>query len=143
MARATPRSLRACPQCLTSCAAHRPSIAADSLSAALCKLCADDADDIIRRSTVLFAHYGMVPTRNNRDVAPEDRPVENRHEHVKDRINQAPMLRGSYDFDTLDAYHVFVAGVITEHNRLHADAIKIERESRTIGTMPTSAPCIC
>jgi hypothetical protein len=110
----------------------------DSLSAAFCNLCADDADDITRRFAALVAHYGMVPTRNNRGVAHENGSIESRHGHVKDRIDQALLLRGSSDFATLDAYRVFVARVIAEHNRRHADAIEIERAH--LHALPPSAP---
>lgn len=110
----------------------------DSLSAAFRNLCADDADDITRRFAALVAHYGMVPTRNNRGVAHENGSIESRHGHVKVRIDQALMLRGSYDFATLDAYRVFVAGVIAEHNRRHADAIEIERTH--LRALPPSPP---
>ena len=99
----------------------------DSLSAAFRNLCADDAGDITRRFADLTAHYGMLPTRNNRGVAHENGSIESRHGHVKDRIDQALMLRGSRGFDTLDAYRSFVAGVIADHNRRHADTIEIER----------------
>ena len=110
----------------------------DSLSAAFRNLCADDADDLTRRFAALTAHYGMVPTRNNRGVAHENGSIESRHGHVKDRIEQALMLRGSSNFVTLDAYRAFVAGVIAEHNRRHADAIEIERAH--LRGLPPSAP---
>ena len=110
----------------------------DSLSAAFRNLCADAAGDITRRFAALAAHYGMVPTRNNRGVAHENGSIESRHGHLKDRIGQALMLRGSYDFATLDDYRIFVAGVIAEHNRRHADAIDIERAH--LRALPPSPP---
>lgn len=64
-----------------------------------------------RRFAALVAHYGMVPTRNNRGVAHENGSIESRHGHVKDRIDQALMLRGSSDFATLEVYRAFVASV--------------------------------
>ena len=110
----------------------------DSLSAAFRNLCADAAEDLTRRFTALAADYGMTPTRNNRGVAHENGSIESRHGHVKDRIEQALMLRGSSDFVTLDVYRAFVAGVIAEHNRRHADAIEIERAH--LRDLPPSAP---
>jgi hypothetical protein len=99
----------------------------DSLSAAFRNLCHDQAEDLTRRFAALAAHDGMTPTRNNRGVAHENGSIESRHGHLKDRIAQALMLRGSVDFDTLAAYRAFVAGVIADHNRRHGDAIEIER----------------
>ena len=111
----------------------------DSLSAAFRNLCADDAGDITRRFADLTAHYGMLATRNNRGVAHENGSIESRHGHVKDRIDQALMLRGSRGFDTLDAYRSFVAGVIADHNRRHADTIEIERAHlRALPPAPSS-----
>ncbi len=69
----------------------------------------------------------MTPTRNNRGIAHENGSIESRHGHLKDRIEQALMLRASTDFDTLDVYRTFVAGVVADHNRRHRDAVEIER----------------
>jgi hypothetical protein len=99
----------------------------DSLSAAFRNLCRDQSEDLTRRFAALAAHYGMTPTRNNRGVAHENGSIESRHGHMKDRIDQALMLRASTDFDTLDAYRTFVASVVADHNRRHRDAIEIER----------------
>ncbi len=110
----------------------------DSLSAAFRNLCVDDAEDVTRRFAALAEHYGMIPTRNNRGAAHENGAIESRHGHLKDRIDQALMLRGSRGFDTLDAYRTFVAGVVADHNRRHADAIEIERAH--LRALPPAAP---
>jgi hypothetical protein len=99
----------------------------DSLSAAFHNLCANDAEDLTRRFAALTAHYDMVPTRNNRGVAHENGSIESRHGHVKSRIEQALLLRGSSDFERLDDYRTFVGRVIADHNKRHADAIKVEQ----------------
>ena len=112
----------------------------DSLSAAFRNLCADQAEDLTRRFAALAAHYGMTPTRNNRGIAHENGSIESRHGHIKDRIEQALMLRGSADFDALDAYRAFVAGVVADHNRRHGDAIEIERAHLRI--LPPAPPVI-
>ena len=110
----------------------------DSLSAAFRNLCTDDAEDLTRRFAALAAHYGMVPTRNNRGVAHENGAIESRHGHLKDRIAQALLLRGSSDFATLDNYRTFVSGVIADHNRRHAGAIDIERAH--LRALPPASP---
>lgn len=110
----------------------------DSLSAAFRNLCSDQAEDLTRRFAALTAHYGMTPTRNNRGIAHENGSIESRNGHVKDRIEQALLLRGWADFDTLDAYRAFVAGVIADHNRRHGDAIEIERAH--LRDLPPASP---
>jgi len=108
----------------------------DSLSAAFRNPAMPDAEDLTRRFAALVAHYGMVPTRNNRGVAhetcpwtlvPRDGAIESRHGHVKTRITQALLLRGSSMFADLEAYRTFAAGVIGQHNRRHAAMIDAER----------------
>ena len=99
----------------------------DSLSAAFRNLAIPDAEDLTRRFAALAAHYGMVPTRNNRGVAHENGAIESRHGHVKTRVAQALLLRGSPMFDDLEAYRAFVAGVVGQHNRRHGAMIDAER----------------
>jgi len=99
----------------------------DSLSAAFWNLALPDAEDLTRRFTALVAHFGMVPTRNNRGIAHENGAIESRHGHFKTRLAQALLLRGSAVFDDLERYRAFVAGVIGQHNRRHAAMIDAER----------------
>src|ERR1019366_388951 len=99
----------------------------DSLSAAFRNLATPDAEDLTRRFAALVSHFGMLPTRNNRGVAHENGAIESRHGHVKTRLAQALLLRGSSSFDDLDAYRAFVAEVVGQHNRRHAAMIDAER----------------
>src|SRR5215217_7735906 len=87
----------------------------DSLSAAFRNLAADAAEDITRRYAALCGHYGMIASRNNRGLAHENGAIESRHAHIKSRLDQALLLRGSRDFESLDAYRAFVAEVVAEH----------------------------
>jgi hypothetical protein len=108
----------------------------DSLSAAFRNLTKPDADDLTRRFEALVTHFGMVPSRNNRGVAHENGAIESRHGHVKKRIAQALLLRGSSSFDDLDAYRAFVADVVSQHNRRHATMIDAERT--VLRSLPTA-----
>ncbi len=99
----------------------------DSLSAAFRNLAKPDADDLTRRFAALVAHFGMLPTRNNRGIAHENGAIESRHGHLRKRIAQALLLRGSNSFDDLDAYRAFAADVVAQHNRRHAAMIDAER----------------
>src|ERR1035437_4955250 len=92
----------------------------DSLAAAFRTLPKPDAAALPRRFEALVTHFGMVPTRNNRGVAHENGAIESRHGHVKKRIAQALLLRGSASLHALDAYRAFAADVVGQHNRRHA-----------------------
>jgi len=99
----------------------------DSLSAAFRNLGKDAAEDITGRYRALCEHYGMEATRNNRGVAHENGSIEGPHGHLKRRIADALALRGSRDFETLDAYRRFVAEVVGRANAHRSRAIEAER----------------
>ncbi len=99
----------------------------DSLSAAFCNLGKDAVEDMTGRYRALCEHYGMEATRNNRGVAHENGSIEGPHGHLKRRIADALALRGSSDFETLDAYRRFVAEVVGRANAHRSKAIEAER----------------
>jgi hypothetical protein len=98
----------------------------DSLSAAFRNLDDDTRQDQTRRYQALCAHYGMEPTRNNRGVAHENGSIESPHGHLKQAIEDALLLRGSRDFDTLDAYRRFVDEIVGRGNARHRKRLDIE-----------------
>ena len=57
----------------------------------------------------------------------ENGAIESRHGHLRKRLAQALLLRGSNSFDDLDAYRAFAADVVGQHNRRHAAMIDAER----------------
>jgi len=75
----------------------------DSLSAAFCNLDHDAQEDLTQRYQALMRHYDMIPTRNNLGVAHENGSIESSHGHLKKALQDALLLRGSRDFDHLDA----------------------------------------
>jgi len=99
----------------------------DSLSAAYKNLAKDAQEDLTERYQDLCRYYGMEPTRNNRGVSHENGAVESPHGHIKRRIDQALMLRESYDFESIDAYRQWLDGLIRRFNRRCADALAVER----------------
>ena len=88
----------------------------DSLSAAFRNLDDDMRQDQTRRYEALCAHYRMEPTRNNRGLAHENGSIESPHGHLKRAIEDALLLRGSRDFDTLEAYRRFIDEVVGRRN---------------------------
>jgi hypothetical protein len=99
----------------------------DSLSAAFRNLDADAQQDQTHRYEALCAHYGMEPTRNNRGVAHENGSIESPHGHLKQAIEDALLLRGSREFDTLGAYRRFVDEIVGRRNARNAKRLDLER----------------
>ena len=97
----------------------------DSLSAAYRNLDPDQREDATVRYAALCAHYGMAPTRNNRGESHENGAVEVAHGHLKRALEDALLLRGSRDFDTLADYRALVDEVVSRRNshlRVRVDA---------------------
>jgi hypothetical protein len=101
----------------------------DSLSAAFRNLADDTRQDQTRRYEALCAHYDMEPTRNNRGVAHENGSIESPHGHLKQAIEDGLLLRGSRDFDTLDAYRRFVDEIVGRRNARNRKRLDIERSA--------------
>jgi transposase InsO family protein len=99
----------------------------DSLSAAFRNLDADTKQDQTRRYEALCAHYGMEPTRNNRGLAHENGAIESPHGHLKQAVEDALLLRGSRDFDTLEAYRRFLAEIVGRRNARLKKRLALER----------------
>ena len=88
-------------------------------------------EDLTRRYEALCAHYGMTPTRNNPGVAHENGSIESSHGHLKKALEDALLLRGSRDFDDLDAYRRFVDEVVGRRNANNRKRIELERPRLT------------
>src|SRR5262249_4885408 len=76
----------------------------------------------------LCAHYGIKPTRNNKGVKHENGSVEVSHRHFKSRLNQALLMRGSRDFESLEDYREFVKEIATKQNTKRHKAIQEEKK---------------
>lgn len=99
----------------------------DSLSAAY-KNCSDKSKEEFTESyRQLCEHYGVEPTRNNKGVSHENGAIEAPHAHLKNRIDQALMLRGSRDFDSLEAYKSLLRELSRRHNKQLERAFLEER----------------
>jgi hypothetical protein len=67
-------------------------------------------------------------------VAHENGAIESQHGHLKRVVVQALLLRGSTDFDSLDAYRDWIADLIGRRNARREKLVGIERA--TLGTLP-------
>jgi hypothetical protein len=101
----------------------------DSLSAAFRNLDDDTRQDQTRRYAALCAHYGMEPTRNNRGLAHENGSIEGPHGHLKLAVEDALLLRGSRDFDSLDAYRRFIDETVGRRNARLNKRLELERSA--------------
>lgn len=99
----------------------------DSLSAAFRNLAADAKEDLTARYSALMRHYEMEPSRNNAGVAHENGAIESAHGHLKAAMEDALLLRGSRDFEDLDAYRRFVDEVVGQRNARNRKRIELER----------------
>ena len=68
-----------------------------------------------------------LPTRNNRGLAHENGSIESPHGHLKRAIEDALLLRGSRDFDTLEAYRRFVDEIVGRRNARNSKRLDLER----------------
>ena len=80
----------------------------------------------------------MTPT-NNAGLAHENGAIESAHGHLKRAIADALLLRGSSDFPDLDAYRVFVDGIVARRNARNAKRIDSERDG--LQTLPDRRTC--
>jgi hypothetical protein len=106
----------------------------DRLSAACRNRNGSFAADITRRYHALCHHVGLAYSRNNRGVAHENGRVESPHGHLKGRIEQALLLRGSTDFETVAAYETFVMQVTAQYNRPRL--CRLEQEKPALRPLP-------
>lgn len=97
----------------------------DSLSAAFNNLAEKEA--LTTRYDELCRHYALKATRNNPGVNHENGAIEPPHGPLKRRIAQALLLRGSYDFASLEEYQLFVDSVVSKLNRRCRERFDEER----------------
>lgn len=108
----------------------------DSLSAAYKNLSKNEREDATERYQAFCEHYSMTPTRNNRGVSHENGAIESPHGHLKRRIGQALILRGSNDFDSVDSYNQWLDAFVSKLNRRCRDK-QIEEDSYLTPLPPT------
>ncbi len=101
----------------------------DNLSAATHELRHSGGRALTTRFRGVLEHYGLRSTRIRPGESHENGVVEQRHFRTKRALAQALLLRGSNDFDSVEAYRVFVAGVVAKANAEVAAALAEERQA--------------
>lgn len=86
----------------------------DSLSAAFTNK--SEKEVLTQRYETLCKHYAVKATRNNKGIAHENGAIESAHGHLKRKIDQQLILRGSRDFASLNDYETFINRIISKIN---------------------------
>ncbi len=76
---------------------------------------------LTERYVNLMDHYGCEAQRTNARCANENGDVESSNGHLKDRLEQALLLRGSRDFESREQYMVFVEQIVARGNAGRAE----------------------
>lgn len=86
----------------------------DRLTAAVQK--PESPDEFTRRYETLLAHYNLTAEKTQARRANENGDVEQSHRRIKEAIDQALMLRGGRDFNSLEDYLKFLHRLFDERN---------------------------
>lgn len=84
----------------------------------------------------LATHYNFKPSTNNKGIAHENGAIESPNRHIKRRIEQALIVRGSIDFDSKDDYEEFILNVAARQNRLSGANERLIDEQRQLQSLP-------
>ena len=101
----------------------------DSLSAAFKNLSPAAKEDLTEQYQALCSYYGMEPTRNNKGISHENGSVESSHGHIKNRIHQELLLRGSNDFDSVITYEHWIQDIVLNSNKRNSKNFSIEKNA--------------
>jgi hypothetical protein len=89
----------------------------DNSSAATHRLGGESGRDFNAEFRSLVGHYRMEPQTINVQCPQENGDVESQNGHLKRRLGQHLLLRGSRDFGTEEAYDNFLIGVLRRANQ--------------------------
>jgi len=88
----------------------------DNLSAATHELAKSRGRGFTERYRELLGHYGLRGSKNTPGRAHENGDVESSHGSLKNAVDQRLRLRGSREFDSLEAYWGMVERLVSERN---------------------------
>jgi hypothetical protein len=109
----------------------------DNLSAATRELRHSGGRILTKRYADVLAHYGLRSTRIEPGESHQNGGAEKAHDLFKRALDQALVLRGSRDFDTVEAYVAFVQEHVIAKRNARAGA-RLEEERRHLRPLPAS-----
>jgi hypothetical protein len=83
----------------------------------------------------LMRHYGLTPTKNQPGKSNENGDVEQAHYRIKERLDQALLLRGSRDFSSRRQYDEFLQKIFRARNLNRRQ--RLEEERAVLKPLPT------
>jgi hypothetical protein len=104
----------------------------DRFSAAVNNL--TERRDFTRRYDALLKHYRLQGVKIQAGCPNENGDVEQRHHRLKRSLEQALLLRGSRDFENLEAYQGFLRGIWSHQNEGRRQ--KYEEERKIFSALP-------
>jgi len=82
----------------------------------------------------LVSHYGMRPSKNHPGESHQNGDVEQSHYRLKERVEQALLLRGSREFANRGEYERFLEGIFSAQNQKRAQ--RLEEELAVMAPLP-------
>ena len=79
--------------------------------------------------TTFLEHYGVRPRSINVNSPDENGDIESANGHLKQRMDQHLLLRGSRDFGSVDEYGLFLTDVLLKANRNRMEKVKEELQA--------------
>jgi hypothetical protein len=79
-------------------------------------------------------HYDILPSRNNLGKSHENGSIESPNGHLKNKIRQNLIIRGSNDFASIDQYQQFIGKIVNKHNLRNSKLF--EEEKKLLKNLP-------
>ena len=93
-------------------------------------------EEFTQRYQALLRHYGLTGRKTQPASPNENGDVEQRNYRLKKAVQQALLLRGSFDFDTIDDYRLFLRDLFVKLNRGRRE--RFLEEQRILRSLPES-----
>jgi len=93
-----------------------------------------EREDFGEHYMALMRHYGVTPTKNNPGNSNENGDVEQAHYRIKEKVEQALLLRGSRDFLTRGDYDGFLRNIFASRNKNRRK--RLEEELAVMKALP-------
>lgn len=91
-------------------------------------------EEFTQRYQALLRHYGLTGRKTQAASPNENGDVEQSNHRLKKAVQQALLLRGSFDFDSIEQYRLFLRDLFTRLNRGRRE--RLVEEQRVLRNLP-------